>query len=147
MTHRSLHLIDIENLLGAGSFERADAMRAASSYWAVADRGPNDLAVAASSHRSGVATAEAFPAASVRWRSGPDGADQALLDAADELPLTSFGRLVIGSGDRIFTNLARRAVQSGLTVELIARPESTARELGAVADIVHPFPALAGCCV
>ncbi|MDR1213883.1 MAG: hypothetical protein LBK54_07375 [Propionibacteriaceae bacterium] len=57
--------------------------------------------------------------------SGPDGADKALIEAAD-LPRLSqhYGTLVVVSNDHIFTDLARRAKTFGLTTWHVSTDQS-----------------------
>ena len=139
MTKRTLHLIDIENLAGTGHLDHVLARRMAGAYHTAAGCQVPDLTVVACSHHSGFAVALAFRGASVRWRSGPDGADLALLEAADELPFECFDRLVIGSGDGIFLRLARRAHAKGLIVDVVARAGGISWGLAGAADHLVPI--------
>ncbi len=126
--NRSLHLVDIENLVGL-EFDSRSLQYAAACYADIAGVGPLDLVVVASAPRIGVAVKAAFPSASVRWRSGEHGADLALLEGAEELPLDRFERLVVGSGDGVFAGIAQRAKLAGLRVTVVSRRAATARSL------------------
>jgi hypothetical protein len=139
MNQRTLHLIDIENLAGTGHVDALTARRIARDYRAFAQSAGSDLLVVACSHHSGFPVAAAFPDASVRWRSGPDGADIALIEAAIELPLARFDRLVLGSGDGIFLALVRRAKAAGIPVHVVARRCGAARTLVQAADYFIEF--------
>lgn len=125
---RSLHLVDIENLIGPDRDPHTIRL-AAARYAEIAEVGAADLVIVASAPRIGVQVKAAFPSASVRWRSGPDGADLALLDGLDELPLERFDRLVIGSGDGIFAAAVERGRCSGLAVRVISRRCARSRAL------------------
>lgn len=138
---RSLHLVDIENLVGYRHLTLEAAAATAEHYRTAADLRPGDLTVVAASHHNGFAARAAFPGATVRWRSGRDGADLALLDALDEFDLGRFDRLVIGSGDGIFAEHAERCRQLGLTIAVVARPNSVAARLAAVTDRLVPSAA------
>jgi hypothetical protein len=116
---RALHLVDIENLAATASVSLQVARRTASEYLSAAQYNVGDLIVVASSHRNGLAARAAFPGATVRWRSGQDGADIALLDAYCEFDHLRFNRLVVGSGDGIFARLVGSARQDGLTVSVV----------------------------
>ncbi len=142
MTKRSLHLIDIENLAGTGHLDHVLARRMAAAYYTAAECLVPDLEIVACSHHSGFAVALAFCGASIRWRSGPDGADLALLEAADELPFECFDRLVIGSGDGIFLRLARQARANGLIVDVVARACGVSWGLARAADRLIPISEL-----
>ena len=65
---------------------------------------------------------------------GPNSADHALLANADpDWVATRFNRLVIASGDGIFTSTANAMTGRGLTVELIRGLSKTAQRLTAAA--------------
>lgn len=133
---RALHLVDLENLAGTSSVTETLARRTAIEYLSSADYCLGDLIVVASSHRNGFAARAAFPRATVRWRSGPDGADLALLDSWNEFDPLRFDRLVIGSGDGIFADLAVSARQVGLTVSVVTRRRAASGALSSAASSV-----------
>lgn len=134
--NRALHLVDLENLAGTASVTEPLARHTAITYLASSGYCVGDLIVVASSHRNGLAARAAFPGATVRWRSGPDGADLALLDACSEFDPLRFDRLVIGSGDGIFSDLVSSARQSGLSVCVVTRRCATSAVLSSVASSV-----------
>jgi hypothetical protein len=70
-------------------------------------------------------------------RSGRDGADLTLIQIVDtENVAARFGRVVIGSGDRIFAEPAARLQSLGASVTVVSRRESLSRELRfAVRDV------------
>ncbi len=142
-THRQLRLVDLENLTGAPVVTVEDATRVARLLEFALPLGAADLQAVATAHVSGFAAKVAFPGASVRWRSGKDGADQALLDYARELPLTRFDELVIASADGIFAGLIMEARSAGLAVTLVADPKRASWHYLALADAVIEFPAVA----
>jgi uncharacterized LabA/DUF88 family protein len=76
--------------------------------------------------------------------SGPDGADLALLDAARPLRavVESYDRVVIGSGDGIFTALAADLRRAGLVVVVVSRPVALAIDLRDSASLVRRLPAV-----
>lgn len=133
---RSLHLVDLENLAGTASVTEPLARHTAMTYLATSEYCIGDLIVVASSHRNGFAARAAFPGATVRWRSGHDGADLALLDAWSEFDPLRFTRLVIGSGDGIFSELALSARQSGLNVSVVTRRCAASAVLSSAASSV-----------
>ena len=67
---------------------------------------------------------------------GQDSADLVLLDRARSLDLSTFKRLVIGSGDGIFAEIAYHAGQAGLNTVVVANSGSVARHLRYFADKV-----------
>src|SRR5687767_165304 len=96
---RTLHLIDIENLLGAGTFHGADVERVLDSYLATARWRTGDLVQIAANPGLIREFAWNLPIdCNVHAARGADGADLALLaHAAPEFVARRAGRLVIGS--------------------------------------------------
>lgn len=134
---RALHLIDLENLVGTATVSESAARIASDLYRQTSQYSPGDLVVVASSHRNGFAARLAFPGSTVRWRSGRNGADLALLDAVSEFDLDRFDRLVIGSGDGIFADLAHAARSGGIQVVVVSNRSALAGSLRSVAHVVE----------
>jgi NYN domain len=135
---RALHLIDVENLLGGPNFDRRQAAWGRAAYLATAPDAIVNQLVISSSHRAAPAAWFAWPYSTRRLvRSGPDGADLALLDLLSvEQVHTRYDRVVIGSGDGIFALPAAKLQAAGCAVTVVTRGESLARELRlAVRDI------------
>lgn len=106
---RRLHLIDADNLAGSG-FPTLSQVRAAHDAYRSALRpGPVDHTIIACSHKSGVAVGIEWPGTQLLWRSGPDGADLALLEALERIGDVSvrFSSVVVASGDGIFADAVR----------------------------------------
>lgn len=142
MPARAHHIVDIENLLGL-THGQPVAPAAGTLYRAVAGVGPNDLLTVAADRSRAFEVRAAFPGAEVRWGAGPDGADLALLAAADvDLLARRFDTLVIGSGDHLFWDLAYRARVAGLKVVVVSRPRGLSRVLASQADEVIAMASL-----
>jgi len=142
MPGRAHHIIDIENLLVLTRDEPV-APWAGELYRAVAGVGPSDLLTVAADRSRVFGVRAAFPGAEVRWGSGPDGADLALLAATDvDLLARRFDTLVIGSGDHLFWDLAYRARIAGLKVVVVSRPRGLSRVLASQADEVIAMASL-----
>jgi hypothetical protein len=142
---RSLHLVDLENLVGgprrAGQWLRPTVH----AYEAVAPVGPADQVIAAADITLWRRSAFDLPG----WRylpgRGPDGADRALLDEAPPAWVADrFERLVIGSGDRAFAPLALAVRAAGREVVAVARPRQLSAALRRAATCVRPLPDLPG---
>jgi hypothetical protein len=131
----TLHLVDAENLVG-DPFAQPEATHAAiRAFDELADLGDYDLVfVAANRYLINPVVFDIPFTARVRHAKGRDGADRALLDDAPaEWVCRRFRRLVIGSGDHIFADLAEQAIDAGLEVTVIGRRGSISaryRELG-----------------
>lgn len=135
---RALHLIDVENLLGGPTFSIEQAARARLAYEAVAPAGIVNHVVISTSHWAAGPAWFAWPRSARRLvRSGPDGADLALLDLlARERVERRYDWIVIGSGDGTFDFEAARIQAERCRVSVVARPESLSRKLRlAVRDI------------
>jgi len=141
---RSLHLIDIENLMG-GPFEGTAALKAAlSTYLRAVGPGELDLYLIACNPALAFTAKVALPGAQLLMRGGPNGADFALIDwASDVLWLAArHDRIVIGSGDGIFETVAYAYRALGLEVDVVAREGSISRRLATsstrVTQIANP---------
>src|SRR5215472_13949933 len=101
---RRLHLIDIENLAGTGLPTAQDVHRIRETYASRVGIGPSDHVVIACNHLAMKAAGFNWPGARYLVRSGPDGADLALLDVIrhENVP-GRFTSVAIASGDHAFT--------------------------------------------
>lgn len=122
-TNRELHLIDIENELGAGQVKAADIARFR-SFYLKANNVPADahIVVAASSSQNLLEAAFGWPGARTVWLPGHDGADRALLEIAYEENVEKrYDKVVIASGDHIFAEAAKSLQNLGVKVKVFAR--------------------------
>jgi hypothetical protein len=131
---RRLHLVDIENLAGDSRPSLSQVRQALGLY---ADRlafGAMDQVEVASSHRTLLNAALGWPHAHYRIRSGPDGADLALLDVLrNENVATRFTHVAIGSGDHLFAEAAAHLAAQGVWVTVVSRQRSLSRQLALAA--------------
>lgn len=134
--NRTLHLIDFENLAGAPTTDADTAARVGLSYRAAARVLPGDLCIVSASHYTALAAHTAFPSARLVVKSGPNGADLALIAAFHDEPNIQhrFKRVTIGSGDGAFIPIASAARKSGLTVVAVTRPGCIHRTLARTVD-------------
>jgi hypothetical protein len=125
---RTLHLIDIENLLGRPRAHAGTVAAVLDCYLSLAGWRPGDIVNIAANPALALEFGWDLPIeASLHTASGPDGADLALLaHAAPEFVERRAGRLVIGSGDHAFISRALAARARGVGVVVVARAESTA---------------------
>lgn len=131
---RSIHAIDLENELG-GTEATPAQITEFYRIWSTQAVGvrPGDRVIVSTSHRMARNAWFALPSSIQRVvRSGPSGADTALIEAID-IPHDSgrFARLVLGSGDGIFLNLALDAKRSGMVVQQVLGCGDSNRELTA----------------
>ncbi|MFC6083745.1 NYN domain-containing protein [Sphaerisporangium aureirubrum] len=135
---RAMHLIDIENLVGSARPTSCEVREVMTIYESLVPIGARDHHVVAVNHTALLTVGIAFRGVRLLARSGPDGADRALVEAAfeDRIDLR-FERVVIGSGDAYFTRLAAWLTQAGLQVTVASRRRSLSRHLAdATPDVI-----------
>jgi hypothetical protein len=140
---RTFGVCDIENLMGTAPW-RATASRIRSTMDAFchsAGLGAGDLVVIAVNPALAVEVHRAAPAARLRCRRGRDGADRALLEELEDpfWVASRFDRVVVGSGDGIFTRAVAALNHTNVSTTVVARPGHLARTLRLVAQHVVPL--------
>jgi len=130
-SNRSLHLVDIENLVGDPRAEAALVLAVLDEYLRAARWTAGDHVIVAANPGLMEKVIFDLPVpANVHCAPGRDGADGKLLEAvAPHTICTRYDRLVIGSGDAIFFPRARDVRAAGLAVEVIARLDGCSRRL------------------
>jgi hypothetical protein len=139
---RTVHLVDIENLAGVGLPSLDEVQLTMRAYQAQVRVGPVDQFVVGVNHSAVVTVGVVCTGVQLLVRSGENGADSVLDEAArlDRVDLR-FERVVIGSGDGYFGPLADWLIERGLPVTVVSRPGQLNRRLGAIAtDIVYLRP-------
>jgi hypothetical protein len=144
---RTIHLIDVENLCGNARPSRGDLRAVRTRYESVASVGPDDHVVIACNHGVVLSVADEWPGRLIA-RSGPNGADLALIDVVNtEAVADRFDHVVVASGDGIFAEMVARLTSAGAAVTVVSRPESLSRRLKlaaggqVVALLAHHDPA------
>jgi hypothetical protein len=131
---RQLHLVDIENLAGDPLPSLRQVRWARKLY---ADRltfGAMDQVVVASSHLTLVNATLGWLHARYIIRSGPDGAELALLDVLRHENIAGrFTDVVIGSGDHLFAAEAAHLAALGVRVTVVSRQHSLSPRLALAA--------------
>jgi hypothetical protein len=130
---RTLHLIDLENLVGNPVASSNVVKRAWVMYreFGIGVAEGDHVIIATSSIMAKTAWF-ALPTADIQWRvhDGADGADRELLNAVDLAhDSTRFDRLAIASGDHYFTELALAARRAGMVVHQVIGVGTPSREL------------------
>jgi hypothetical protein len=124
-SHRTLHLVDLENLVGDPRANGATALATFDSYLELAHWHHDDHVILASNPAFISRVMYDLPVpASVHCARGADGADVMLLSLAPtELVTKRYVRLVIGSGDGIFAARAATVRERGVGVDVVARAD------------------------
>lgn len=138
---RTLHLVDLENLVGDPEARGPRVRAALDAYLELARWTPGDHVIVASNPWLIGEVAFDLPVpCNVHAVHGEDGADTMLLaHAMPELVAKRYGRLVIGSGDGVFAARARAAINLGVGVLIIARPRCLSASLRNLGCAVLPF--------
>jgi hypothetical protein len=134
-TNRTLVAVDLENLVGGANPSNELLERAVSMIETLRD--PSNQVVVAASHRLAVRAAWRLPWARWRWRSGPDGADLALVDVLEhERVGQRFTEVVVVSGDGIFSEPVASLGAAGVHTVVVASPCQLSKRLRLAAHVV-----------
>jgi hypothetical protein len=134
---RRLHLIDIENLAGDSLPSLHQVRKVQGRYTECLTIDAMDQIEVASSHLTLVNAALGWPHAHYRVRSGPDGADLALLDILQQENIARrFTHVVIGSGDHLFADDAAHLAAQGIWVTVVGWRHSLSPQLALAAHEV-----------
>ena len=141
---RQLILIDIENLTGTPSPTCEEVEMAKAALRQVVPGFDDAQHIVACSHHAAPTVAFAFPGARHLWRSGPDGADLALLDVLENERVDErFERVTICSGDGIFAASAAWLAGADVDVTVVSLPGHLAARLQLAARYVTLLPVAA----
>lgn len=135
---RRLVLVDIENYCGKGVLGADDIRMAKSSITKELALASKDLVVIGTSHSMNCLVS------GIEWRGprlvlrkGHDGAELALIEAAQDYMLETFAAVIIVSGDGAFTDIAKTAKACSKPVVVAARRGSLSRSLALAASAVR----------
>jgi hypothetical protein len=138
-----LILIDIENLTATPSPTSEQVEAVVARLRLVVPGFDRHQKIVACSHHAAPVVAFTFPSARRLWRSGPDGADLALLDVVEyERVDARFGQVIICSGDGIFTQAAAWLAGGGVDVSVVSVRGHLATRLELAAREVKYLPEL-----
>jgi hypothetical protein len=140
-SNRTIHLVDIENVCRNPRPRRVEVEAARRCYEDLISPKTGDHIVLACNHGACVEVGLGWRGARVVTRSGPNGADRALLDVIDQERLSSrFQHVVIGSGDGIFADAAAQLASDGLDVTVVSLKRALSRRLQLAACRVCYIP-------
>lgn len=125
-----LHLIDVENLLGTPWFTRhavADLRRVYDTVSAASN--PAHYLVGTSASQNLVEAGLGWGQGQLVFSKGKDGAERAMLAEVTLAAASRYDRVVIGSGDGIFADLAASLQSVGIAVRVVSRQRSLSKAL------------------
>lgn len=139
---RTLHLIDIENLAGGSDASPELLNDVVRAYRCAAPVSPGDHVIIAAGSRLAFAAGAAWPGARLVVGHGVDGADRALLGQLTDIAwvATHFDRVVLGSGDRIFTDALASVRAMGIATGIITHARSFSWVLQQQAAFIRVLP-------
>jgi hypothetical protein len=127
---RRLHVVDIENLVGDPLPTLSQVHETQGLYIARLAVDVMDQVEVASSHKTLLNAGLGWPRVHYRVRSGPDGADLALLDVLQHENVAGrFTHVAIGSGDHLFAEEAAHLNDLGVWVTVVSRQRGLSLEL------------------
>lgn len=141
---RTLHLLDLENLMGGPCQGHVALSHAVASYRDTASVQANDHVVIAVNPALALQAGDAWPKARLLLGLGPHGSDEALLRSVSDREWTAarYDRVIIGSGDHIFADLALSFRELGIAVGVVAPRDRLSRQLRRSATFVRTFTVL-----
>ncbi len=140
---RTLHVVDVENLVGCGKPALPAVTALRSLYGDVVHITPLDQIVVACNPGCLLDVAVGWGLGCARYRAGAgrDGADWELLDVLEsERVGERFSQVVIASGDDIFAPMAARLAAAGCHVTVVSRRTSLSAQLRLAAMRVVYLP-------
>lgn len=139
---RTLHLVDIENLLADPKRLHHRFSETFSQYLRCASWRSGDFVAIAANHKLAkqIAFSVPVPHRFLVSSCGPDAADIRLLEyAASPWVTQRCGRVALGSGDGIFAPLVERLGRAGMQATVVAAADALSRALREAADEVVSF--------
>jgi hypothetical protein len=142
---RHLILVDAENLAGCGVPSPADAAGSRKALMAVIPDLDAAFVVVACNHLAAPAVAWHWRQARNLWRSGPDGADLALLQVLEHEGVERrFDRVTICSGDHIFAGAVATLASQGIRTTVVGLKGHISLSLRMAAHSTVELPPPAG---
>jgi hypothetical protein len=131
-------LVDIENVAGGAIMTVDEGQRARLSILRTGLIGTQDQIVVGTSHTGVLGAGLAWPRCRLVVRSGPDGADLALLSViCDERIAERFDEVLLVTGDGIFAEAVAALGVAGVSVTVVARSDSCSKRLRMAASHLH----------
>jgi hypothetical protein len=121
LTSRTVHLVDLENVVGRSHLTESAVRQACLAYLRCGGIAAGDHVIVATSHHNLLAAGFGWPNARHLVRSGPNGADLALQEVMTAERLEHrFGACILLTGDGGFAHPIAALIGRGLRVAVIA---------------------------
>jgi hypothetical protein len=141
---RTLHLIDIENLMGGPRNSPVILQLASELYKESVPTRFDDHFVLAANRGLAVQAGLSWPSAQLLVGNGKDGADLALIQRISDIEWISarYDRVILGSGDGIFASHLSALRALGIAIGIVAPIGTISRRLVGTAHFVRLIPNL-----
>jgi hypothetical protein len=134
---RTLHLVDLENLVGGSGVDVDEVDLVLGRYEQVVRVRPGDHRIVACARRLVFPAKDRWRGALVKAAHGVDGADRALLaEAAPAFVRRRYDQVVVARGDPRFAPLGAELDAAGVDVCVVSRRDALAQRLRVVAPVV-----------
>jgi hypothetical protein len=138
-----LHLIDVENLVGTPWFTKHAVGNLRRVYDTVSSASnPAHYLVGTSAAPNLIEAGLGWAQGQLVFSRGKDGAERAMLAEMTIATASRYNRVVIGSGDGIFADLAASLQSAGVAVCVVSRPRSLSNALSLAVRDVRFLPEL-----
>ncbi len=141
---RRLVLVDVENFVGSPEPEVGWVQVAQGELERLLELTDRDMVVLACSHHAARTVSFSWRGGRRLWRSGPDGADLALLDVLAQEPVIGrFANVTVVSGDGIFATALSSLARSGVATCVVSTAGHLSRRSGLAAlntVLLEPWP-------
>ena len=139
---RALHLVDVENLMGGPLQGHAALSASLASFARAAQVQPGDHVTVGVNPGLAFGVWDVWPHARLAVGGGPNGADNALLATVEAVDWVAprYDRIVVGSGDGIFSVVVATYRAMGIPVGLVSRATSLSMTMAALASWVALIP-------
>jgi len=131
---KSIHFVDLENLVGAGFYTSEQVAKVCESYVSGTASNAKDLFFISSGTQNKEATYTGWSWGNVffQFRKGQNGADQALVNFFESIQTPEvYQSVYVASGDHSLEAIAEGARKSGLSVTIVTGKGGTSRALRA----------------
>lgn len=127
---RRLVVVDIENMVGGADMTQSDVANARHQICKLTELHGQEQVVVGACHHAMLSAGNGWERSRLVVRSGPDGADLALLRVLTEENIAErFDELVLASGDGIFSDVVAELGALGVRVTIVAPRNGCSKRL------------------
>ncbi len=119
---RAYHVLDIANVIRNPFFQMDDVVRLHKVWDNCTQKGDTDQYFIATGPGTAAALCFGWPIAQKQIRAGQDGADYAIIEQLQDIDFIAsrFDHVYLGTGDHIICEAAKKLVEAGVRVTIVA---------------------------